>query len=471
MAHCDPQMSDNANILPPRNTVIKKWNLFNGRGASAGLGCSSNGKIAICTIGYPPYPNQVTVVAVNESGIVWESFDFTNKVISSAPLIDSNGGSIIVDDEKIARLYSNGTFIWSTNTPGGDPFGPTLTKSGAIFIATYGGPISVYNPESGRKKDDLYLQGVVFGAQGYYETINTPASYQDRVYVLTNFKPNNPARTDTKKSGRLYAINIIPSFNAVLGEYDYDLQVAWYYEFAGPSGASPLVIKSEENFGIFKPVIYFDGSSELIVGASESFIFAVKDEGNRPNLIWNKSFADSHGFQASFAKDPRGGFWAFEVQKPDLIHFSEDNGQIMQRINVDELIDEEGTHRPASAMTVTGTEENPIMILSAMSTYPYSVFIIAVNLVDGGLLWKYDLKQVSDGNIQDISAGQFPIIRNEDGISTVVFSTWSNGVFALGDVCPDITNLIDDYYNNKINISKISSYLNNYFLNPECNSN
>ncbi len=439
MAHCDPQMSDNANILPPRdNYVLMDWNLYEGRGANIGLGCSSNGKIAVCSIGYPPFPNQPTLAAFNKTGVIWDSSYFTGQVWYSAPLVDSEGRSIIADDEKIVRLYSNGSIMWNSSTPGGKPISPTLTKSGAVFIATSGGPVSVYNGESGRRKSVLYLEGVEERITGFYETINTPASFNDRVYVSTNFNPGNGVNLDLRRFGRLYAIDVIPQFNTTLNEYDYSLQVAWYFEFPGPSGASPLLIESINVPGVTGPVIYFDGLDFNLEGI-DGLIFAIEDNGSYPHQVWSKRFTNSLGFQASFAKDPReeGGLWVIEIGQPNLIRLSENDGSILQTIDVDQLVGEFGDHRPSSAMTISGTNEKPIMIISALSTLPFSIYIISIDLTDERLVWKYRLDRILERDFpDDISAGQFPVIRTENNLSTVIFATFSGGVFALSEPVP-----------------------------------
>lgn len=47
MAHCDRSLSDAVQLPPPRGAAFVRWRDANAGGSGYGLGCSSNGTVAV----------------------------------------------------------------------------------------------------------------------------------------------------------------------------------------------------------------------------------------------------------------------------------------------------------------------------------------------------------------------------------------------------------------------------------------
>jgi len=103
---------------------------------------------------------------------------------------------------------------------------------------------------------------------------------------------------------------------------------------------------------------------------------------------------------------------------------------VVQHINVDTLVNEPGMHIPDSAMSISGTATNPVMILAATVLQTSSTFLIAIDLVQGQLLWKYQIDEGKGSAAQ--SHGQFPVVLSTTQQPVVVFTTDMNGTWAIG---------------------------------------
>lgn len=425
MAHCDSRMSDFAGEGPPPAAgaaiLSNDPALSVGgepMGSEIGAGCSTNGTVAACSLGeLPESPETVcnpewqdTLVVFDyagggdmapvrkwSSGSVLSCFSWT-----SAPLLGGDGGVIQADEKKVVRFGPDGGLLWSARTPGGIPISLVPVGGHTILSASLFGPVSTYDAWSGVRRSVLDLAV----DDGRYETVNTPAVRGNRAYLATHFS------LDYSK-GRLYAIDVGPA-----GE----LSVAWFVEFGGPSGASPLIMGD---------MIYFDGDGLTPMSPVNPHVIAVRDEGSSGSIVWSKDLQGTGRVRASFAEDPRGGLWLYHVGS-QLIRLdaqdgdSDGEGDLLQEINLDALIDEPGEHRPTSVMTIYGSAANPVMLVSAAAftgQTATSVYVVAVELNTGGLLWKVQVP--TDRFI----GAQFPSINgpfgpralftNPDGIWTI----------------------------------------------------
>ncbi|MCA9939689.1 MAG: hypothetical protein KC418_13675 [Anaerolineales bacterium] len=432
MAHCDAQMTDWENALPPGPEARIIWrDAREGPpgeplGSSRGLGCAGNGEIVACTFGLPleddadiscdPQIQDTLVVyaytnAQKTPDILWTSGDLLNCTANtSAPLVGVSGGVIAADDTRIIRFAPNGIPLWQTATPGGKPISPVLLDSGLILLATVGGPVSVYNSETGEMGAQLSLgEGASF-----YETINTPAVNGNRVYISTQLN-------EDPTYGRLYALDVTPGPPA-------NIQVAWHFNFGGPSGASPLLIGD---------TLYFDGNRSEPGGAFAPQIYAVQDTGSIGQLLWVKPMPGE--IQASFARDPRGGFWAFSVGTPlkdnrwlTRMRFTDLDGDgvgdVWERIDLDALVNLPGVHVPSSAMSIAGTADTPIMIVSATAFAEDgsidSTYVVAVDLAARARFWRVWLPS-------DLTAGQFAVTLGALG-PRVFFTNKTEGAWVIG---------------------------------------
>ncbi|MEC4986409.1 MAG: hypothetical protein SAJ37_22650 [Oscillatoria sp. PMC 1068.18] len=172
-------------------------------------------------------------------------------------------------------------------------------------------------------------------------------------------------------------------------------------------------------------VIYFDGT----VNSTDYTVFGVEDLDSSPQEVWTSNVVESN-ISASFAKDPRGGFWLFPDQDTGLIRIDELTGREIERINVDRLIGDRATQIPGSAMTIAGTVEDPILLFSASSKFFGQAYLAAIALNSNSLLWKvpYDVGYFPYAT----TLGQFPIVSN-GGESRMVFSSYNSGIFPVGN--------------------------------------
>ncbi len=431
-AHCNNQNSDLA-LLPPSPTgsmLLKKWNRYGG--STFGLGCSSNGTRFACSFG-PTTLTPATNVAVFDSNgnLLWEapsafrSNGLSGLASGSAPIIDSSGGIIATDEERIIRFDANGNMVWNTPHPSdGLPISPVLLDDGSLFLARKTLPSSdsasivYYDSATGSLLAELLLTAPHL--DGHFDTANTPATRGNRVYVLTNFVPQQ-SDDPNAKLGRMYAIDSYP--NAV--NVQDRLQVAWHFDFRAPSGASPTV---HGNY------IYFDGlgTDPSAAGMDRPTIFALEDMGSTYRVEYAFSPIAKQA-QASFARDPRGGFWIYGLGETKLYRISDRApGQILDTIEVGEHL---APHRgaafgPTSALTIAGDASRPVLHFAVKTTTSdllSPTYVFSMDLVRKIPDWL-----VQTSKILDVPAGQFPVVRDANGQSRVVFTTFFSGPYVIG---------------------------------------
>jgi outer membrane protein assembly factor BamB len=326
-------------------------------------------------------------------------------------MVDAAGGVIAADSARVIRFDPDGDVIWDTATPGGLPISPVITENGTVVLATWNGPVSAYDSETGEKLAELWIREYP-GDPGFFETTNTPGVRVNRVYVSAHHQVDRVV--DEDNLAWLVAIDVDPT-NPDPSER---LRIAWHFEFGGPSGASPLVIGD---------TVYFDGDRPAPGTAQDPHVFALQDNGTAVTEKWRQAMTST--IVASFARDPRGGLWVYPYPEKWLIRLDEGDGSEMQRIDVDALVapSEAGSHFPSSAMTITEPDSAPAMLLSAFAGNPSSTYVAAIDLASASLLWK--VKVADAAGVK--TAGQFPILQGYG--RRVVFSTFDDGVWAIGD--------------------------------------
>ncbi len=143
--------------------------------------------------------------------------------------------------------------------------------------------------------------------------------------------------------------------------------------------------------------------------------------------MWNYRLPSAT--QTSPARDPRGGIWFFAYGSTNLERLSETTGEVLQTINVTTLMNLGTTYRPRSAMTISGDDSAPVMMVTAANSYFTRQYVLAIDLSSGTLLWSY---RVDEGRrYSGMPWGQFPIVLNSANEPVVVFSSYQNGVWAL----------------------------------------
>jgi hypothetical protein len=404
MAHCDPQMSDLANMLPPPGpSVTLRAHDTLSVGSAIGLGCSSNGATAVCS--YKSASGDA-VVAYGPGGTrLWTSGTALGpSAYMSAPMIDAQGNVVTADKSHVVRFSARGKPVWFVPSAGGYPISPVQTSSGAIFLATAGGPVSAYDSINGAQLGILYLYQGGPGSS-FFDTVNTPCVVGNRAYVVAQLTSTTPV------TGRLYAVDVDAANTA------QPLRVAWYWEFGGPSGASPTCTGG---------AVVFDGSSLHAGGPLSPTLFALRDDGDHATLLWSQSVVNS--VPASVAHDPRGGVWVISSGYPRVERRSESTGLLMDSISVTALLNDGTNYIPSSALTVAGTATSPVIITGAIQTGGARAKVIAIDLASRSLLWSYDLTPATGA---ENTAGQFPIVTDPNGHPVVVFTGRTTGAYFI----------------------------------------
>ncbi len=435
MAHSDPSLSDYISLPVPKNNVKILWHrseLLGEKAGAKGNAIAGNGEIAACT--FAGFEDNL-VIYDYEGNRLWSSGDLLNVyAFFSAPMVDIHGQVIACDNRVVIKVDTfdcdNDSEIveWISEIPfGGIPFSPVITEDGTLIIATDRGPIYAYNISDGsligwkflgedEKIHPLY-RILNIDDPGFFSTINTPCVNGNRIYISTQYKGPR-GRPTLLHHARLYAVDI----DSKNPNIENRLNETWYFEFGGPSQASPTLIDE---------TIYFDGYREKPSLARDIHLFAITDKGN----YWEEEWRMEYPLQtyASFAIDPRGGFWYIDPFGGKLVHFSTINGSIIEEIIIDDLINENGKHLPSSVMTIAGNDTNPVLLVSASALRPVisNSYVIAINLeANNSLLWKVKLFEGFFISM-DLAFGQYTILM-KDNRPRVVFGSFRDGVWAIG---------------------------------------
>ena len=115
----------------------------------------------------------------------------------------------------------------------------------------------------------------------------------------------------------------------------------------------------------------------------------------------------------------RGGPW--------INRRSEATGEVIERLSVDALLDETGTHNPLSPITIAGSASQPVLMVFAKALDPGQGFLTAIDLGSRTLSWKVEVSADSG----KYALGQFPILMRA-GKPRVVFTTFGGGARAVG---------------------------------------
>jgi len=435
MVHSDPHLSDYVRLPVPKNNVEILWHctgLVGEKTGSLGNGISGNGKIAACTFAGK---KDTLVIYDYDGNRIWSSGDLLNFwTVSSAPMVDIHGRVIICDNKVVVMVdtfdYDNDSKIveWVSELPyGGLPWSPVITEDGTIIIATERGPIYAFNSSDGSLIACKYLgenERIRFldrllriDGKGSFSTINTPCVKGNRIYISTHYEGPRGMPT-LLRHARLYAVDIDSDNPNV----DDRLSEAWYFEFGGPSQASPTLIND---------TIYFDGYRSKPSLRRDPHVFAVTDKGDHCEEKWSVPYP--RVTYASFAFDPRGGFWYVDPLGGLLVHFSTEDGNILEKIVIDERVQEKGIHVPSSVMTIFGNDTNPVLIVSATALRPIRAnsYVIAIDLsANNSLLWKVKLFE-GPLRLIDLAFGEYTILM-KNGEPRVVFGSFGDGVWAIG---------------------------------------
>ncbi len=259
--------------------------------------------------------------------------------------------------------------------------------------------------------------------------------------------------------GRLFAVDVFTdtTMQVAWGDEDYGeaatsfvatpLTLTTLLSYTGPSGASPLVLSPAPPTHPH-PIILFDGGLE-VGGNVVPHIIAVEDDPNGPEILWTRPM--SGVMATSYALDLRDmgtgkeTMWTFTRWASEetpvyadhkyLYRFSIANGTpIGDPIDVNDLVEETGTYVPSSAISIAGTESDPVLIVAVTKFFrfnnrdhPVSTYVIAINLIgeenEPELRWKV---------ATPYTTGQYPITVDEITEELVFATTFGRGVRVIG---------------------------------------
>jgi hypothetical protein len=406
MAHCDPRMSGYLNTAIPAGPAVEALSedVAAGSGAGSGLGCSANGTVVACA-----YRRKVVVYDANGARRFDSGGLLGDWTMTSAPVVAVDGSVIAADATRIVRFEPDGTVLWDRPLAGGLPISPVPMANGTLFVATYGGPLSIHSIADGSLLGKMFITSP--DGTLTYETLNTPTVKGSRAYVLMS------ARADPWNRAQLVAIDVDPANTAA------PLRIAWTFPFAGPSGGSPLMLADSN-------MVVFDADRLDVGGPLAPQLAAVRDDGATPTLVWRMALRGT--VRASVARDPRGGIWFFTTAGSFLYRLAGQTGQALQKIDLDVLINDEGLHVPSSVMTLapkTATHNTAMIVGAAVGTPPGASYVAAIDLEQSTLLWKV---RVGASFAEDFVASQFAIV-NHGAKPRVVFPTTLRGAIFVGE--------------------------------------
>lgn len=418
MAHCDAALTDIVGMAAPRVGTLVHADR-DSAGATGGLGCVSNTRLAACTGSADPALKSNLSVYDADGRLVWQDAGRLDATAwYSAALISDDDQVIAADRQRLLRVdVRTGTVIWQVDKPDdGTPISPVLVGAdrSMLLLATkadggQGAPeVSVWDVATGALLWHQALQDPVTGAR--LATVNTPAVVGNRAYVLA-------AGVGNPENAYLTALDVCES-EACGGRGRFS--VAWHHAYDGPSSASPVVRNGR---------VFFDG----LRGRGTGLFYAVDDLGASASTSWVKRFRGRFGFSA--ALDPRGGLWVSPWQSAQFIRLAERNGRALQNVDVPALLAWPAGTSPVTAVSVAHDGAGEVVLLFGAQS-PDAAAGSFVGAIDvgaspaGAALWQF---KVADNAIRKAPTGQYPIVVNAEGARRVVFRGTTGDTFFVGE--------------------------------------
>ena len=366
----------------------------------------------------------------------WDSLNHLNQTaFSSMPVIrrnpdDTNGNVIAADNASIIEFdRSNGDIVWEQILgDGGIPTGPLITENGGIVFATLNGPVYLYDGNSalGAARGSLLITdascGVEGAGNGIFDSNNVAASAAgNAVYVNARCRlPDGPVDPDSKA--------LIARLDVDPDESGSGLTLKYFFEFNGPSFASPLIVDD---------YIYFDG---LRIDEPGIDIIKIRDTGT--SFVQEEREGVDTSPRASFALDPRvdlpdePSFWHPILGRLERRRLGDLT--LIETIYVGALIgDMEAGLLRMGVLTIAGDATNPVLLTSATDFLAQIGYVVAINLLDGQILWKVKFGgTIEPGLAFDRVLSQFPILTDGGANPRVIFtggvSNADGGAYAAG---------------------------------------
>lgn len=406
ITHCDRALSGQMAVSGITGSVKQEWK-YSQNGVGLGLGATTASNfIAVSFSTASPY-----VRALNANGTVkWTSESQIGNTQKSAPLIDASDNVYIADDNYFVKFNKDGGVVWKKANPARSaPFSFNVTDEGLLVGAGQTGPIWLASQSTGQVVAQKTLTDTIAGKTGTFVTVNSPTVSGNRIYVVTQFSAN-------KNYGRLYALDTAGG----------NIQIAWYFQFGGTTGGSPLRIGDR---------IYFDGRRVNPTDTTTGlFMFGVRDLGSSYQMLWSKNIAGATGgndIQTAATADPRGGLWQFAVQGSNLLRLDELTGQVIDSITIKNLIGSTVKYAPSSVMTIATNNGSPLLYVGVVPGTGLSgnKYIIGMNLSSNTLAWKHSIGSAT-------TYSQLPIFRSTTPGSKplLIVPTAASGIFAISAI-------------------------------------
>jgi hypothetical protein len=427
LAHCSIYAGNRTLQAPPTPMAgtVNRLLADSDVGETPGLGCSTNGTVIACTYqdGLTNDPNngnaaycpktvdgttvdepKDTLVIYNTSGTaLYKSGCLLGPLVwTSAPLIDTNGDVIVMDDTILVSIkYTSGSYpstgtasictIYSWSQPyacggtvpasssainNGSVFSPVLLANGTMIAFASAAPGYVFAFYA----DDLtyvavplnYSDSACNSVNHTWETKNTVAASHtatNRFYVSMNAYRNFSGFPTIDGCGELIAFEANPA-----GTIDFK----WGYPFNGPSGASPVVLPVADGSN---SDIFFDGFGN----SGDSRLIKITDTGTTYTFRWTSNMGDfAARIPASVTVDnlnTRNCVWAFALFSPNLNCVNTGN-----TYNIDNTINVGGTMGlvpgglPASELTISYTSGGDAVLIMSLEIVGSGGHVTAVKV-------------------------------------------------------------------------------------------
>ncbi|XP_063427534.1 uncharacterized protein LOC134711036 [Mytilus trossulus] len=253
------------------NTFGPVWN---------SLGCVGNCNKIVCL--YRGLRIQGYVAIDKSSGKqIWYADALWNLTL---PVMDMQGGIIWTDGHTMVKYEANGTQV-KPSIPIPPFLYPCTTYRKWLRIlvfASMAGIIFAYDTH-GIPVASIPLPGTLDQVNGTFIPVSTPAIVENRVYVLTEFKPRNDTEATCKSGveGRqgLYAIDVFPRMAD-------RLHISWYFDF---ELVSKILVKHKKGVD----TLTFDlNQRKQIHERNEKCprrtFWAIKDKGDSSSLTYKR---------------------------------------------------------------------------------------------------------------------------------------------------------------------------------------
>jgi hypothetical protein len=374
--------------------------------------------------------NQILIETTDPDDDLYPQINDNGKVVWCR-YVNKNYEIFLYDiyEKKFPKNISNNTF---------DDLFPQINNKGQVVWHGYDGEdyeIFLYNPDpntdpneriikTDNSHDDLFPQINNKGQVVWY-------GYDGKDYEIFLYDPD--PNTDPNESTIKTEIKTDNPYDDISPQINEKGEIVW----CGHDGVDYEILVYRLSFAPPTPRQLSQPDNEMPT------IFAVKDLGASCMELWTRRVSST--IEASFAKDPRGGFWYFLFEKEDLIRLGTD-GSFLQwiKLSKDILKKEPGEYWPYSVMTIAGEDpNNPIMIVSAKRCTSEEdpncskctkgdtdggAYVVAIDLVKEELKWKF---KISDDQ-KDYTAGQFPIVFKEGKAPRVIFTNNNKGTYCIG---------------------------------------